>query len=91
MTAAWTPADAAELDVLTWELVDVYFDHLEQCETCQANRRRRGEPCVYVQSAIAIVVDWRQRRQLLTRAEQLRIDQAQHALDVAREIAEVAA
>jgi hypothetical protein len=37
----WTEADAAELDVLAWELVERVPEHEAQCRTCQA----LAEPC----------------------------------------------
>ena len=72
----WTAADAAELDVLLHELIDCYFDHRDRCAHCLAWRERRPDssPCPYLGSAIGIVLDWRQRRQLLTRAEELRLE-----------------
>src|SRR5262245_17966971 len=39
MSANWTPADAAELDVLLYELVDDYQEHRQKCEAC------KPEPC----------------------------------------------
>lgn len=79
----WTAADAAEQDVLIDELVICYFEHLETCDKCQARRVRRGEPCPRLQTAIEIVLDWRRRRELLSRAEELRFEQARLNLDIA--------
>lgn len=66
----WTDADGAELDVLVNALVNGVFDHRERCAICLA-----GEPypCPQVQKAIAVVVDWRDNRALLSRAEALRL------------------
>ena len=76
MPSAWTQADAAELDVLLHELVGAYFDHRDTCDHCIACRARQAgsTPCPYLASAIAIVLDWRQKRQLLTTAEELRLE-----------------
>jgi hypothetical protein len=65
----WTDADDAELDVLVHALVHGVFDHREKCAICLA-----GEPypCPHVQAAIAVVVEWRDKRALLSRAEALR-------------------
>jgi hypothetical protein len=80
--SVWTAADAAELDVLLWELTGRWFEHRDTCPL---------RPCPHLRDAIETVLDWRQGRILRTRAEQLRLDRAQHALYVARDIAEVAA
>lgn len=66
---SWTAADQAELDVLLWELIDGYFDHRATCEPCQARAN-----CPRWHDAIDVVLGWRHRRQLLSRAEQLRLD-----------------
>src|SRR5262245_43314833 len=42
---------------------------LIHCDIC-----KRCNVCPHVKNAIAVVLDWRERRQLLTRAEQLRLD-----------------
>jgi hypothetical protein len=34
MTSGWTPADAAELDVLVHALVVDFFEHRERCAAC---------------------------------------------------------
>jgi len=80
MPATWTRADAAELDVLLHELVGAYFDHRDRCEHCIAWRTRLAgsTPCPYLGSAIGIVLDWRAKRQLLTTAEELRLERNQH-------------
>lgn len=72
----WTPADAAELDVLVHELADAYFEHRDRCDHCLAWRARLAgsTPCPYLGAAIEIVLEWRQKRLLLTRAEQLRLE-----------------
>jgi hypothetical protein len=68
----WTPADDAELNVVTHELVDAVFSHREAgCETCAAGY----PPCPVVQEAIAKVVDWREARILRSRAAWLRARQ----------------
>ena len=116
----WTAADAAELDVLTHELVRSYWQHRELCEACnpepckvlaayQAHEAgclnckngvtfetsfygppcwirlhwlshgdgcKKCNPCPHVKKAIAAVLDWRQARELLSRAEELRLERA---------------
>ena len=71
----WTEADQAELEVLLWALVDSHAEHRTLCPTCV----RAIEPCPAVQRAIAEVLDWRQARILLSRAEALRADQLEGA------------
>lgn len=70
----WTEADDAELAALTWELVDAYFDHREDCERCRAHLAR--EPgslsCPNVTRATAVVVDWQHARQLRSYARWVR-------------------
>ena len=82
MPSDWTQADAAELDVLLHELVGAYFDHRDRCDHCIAWRARQAGsmPCPYLSSAIAIVLDWRQKRQLLTTAEELRLERTTHLI-----------
>jgi hypothetical protein len=63
----WTAADAAELDVLVYALVESVFEHREKCARCAG-----PEPCPHVQAAIAQVCDWREKRLLLSKAEALR-------------------
>lgn len=115
MTASWwTPADAAELDVLTFELSRCYLEHRQQCEACRSDcrvyeswrehletclacrgdapltygppcaQRRvfiehgnacpRCNPCPHVQKAIRSVLEWREARELRSRAEWLRAE-----------------
>lgn len=112
----WTPADAAELDVLVYELArgqeyhrehcpacqpgdcPEYVDwrrHLEGCKACQGDAPltygppcpRRAEfvahgdacvrcnPCPSIRRAIEAVVEWREARDLRSRAESLRAEQ----------------
>lgn len=66
----WTEADTAELDVLVWALTGDYAEHREHCETCIAGRLS----CPSVQRAIAEVVEWREARILLSRAQALRAE-----------------
>jgi hypothetical protein len=67
----WTEADQAELDLLCWALVDALFEHRPGCDTCQT-----GYPsCLTVRAAIQPVIDWRQGRMLVSRAEHLRSGQ----------------
>jgi hypothetical protein len=64
----WTEADSAELDVLLHALVNGYFEHRERCRICLSGER----PCPHLQAAIREVVEWREARLLLSRAEGLR-------------------
>lgn len=72
----WTTADQAELDVLTYELVDAYMAHRDTCDHCLAwaERLPGSLPCPYVAAAISIVLEWRTKRQLRTTAEELRLE-----------------
>jgi hypothetical protein len=67
-TPWWTPADAAELDVLVFELVRGYLKHKPRCASCAAGY----PPCPHVRTAIEVVVEWREARALLSRAQHLR-------------------
>jgi hypothetical protein len=58
--AWWSPVDDAELAVLVRELVDRAWGH--RCESV---------PCPDVRAAVEIVVDWRARRMLRSRARWL--------------------
>jgi hypothetical protein len=60
---AWTPADQAELDVLLYALAADWFKHRPTCN---------ADPCPHIQQAIAEVIDWRDARALLSRAQALR-------------------
>lgn len=68
--AYWTEADAAELDLLTHELVKVAFVHRERCATC----RERGS-CARIGEAIGAVLEWRADRVLRSKAAYLRARQ----------------
>jgi hypothetical protein len=68
----WTPADRAELDAFTRLMVDAVYGHREAgCEVCAAGY----PPCPVVREAIERVVEWRDRRALLSRAAWLRTRQ----------------
>jgi hypothetical protein len=60
---SWTPADAAELDVLLNALVTAWFKHRPTCDL---------EPCPHLIEAIAEVMEWREARILLSKAQALR-------------------
>lgn len=70
----WTAADDAELDVMVDELVRSYFEHRELCESCRrwSEREPGATPCPHMQNAVGVVIDWEHRRELLSRAEELR-------------------
>ena len=61
----WTEADQAELEVLLWVLADDWAKHRRTC---------RLQPCPHLIEAIVEVVDWRELRLLLSRAEALRAE-----------------
>jgi hypothetical protein len=60
----WTDADRTELDALAYELVRVVFEHRESCAVCAASY----SPCPRVGDAIAVILDWRERRMRISRA-----------------------
>lgn len=64
----WTPADVAELDLLTDALVDAVFAHRERCSTCRAG----GPWCASLRAAFEALLAWRRRRILHSRANWLR-------------------
>jgi len=70
MSGWWTDADAAELDVLVYELVSGYFEHRPRCASCAAEQL----PCPHFRKAIEVVVEWARTRELLSRAEHLRAE-----------------
>jgi hypothetical protein len=76
--AWWTPADAAELDLIVRELVDNAFLHRSKCEICIA-----GERCPKLRAAIEAVVEWRDLRVLASKAAWLRMIQDHLDLDAA--------
>lgn len=73
----WTAADAAEQDVLIDELARCFFEHRRECAHCiRWDERTPGStPCPHLKTAIDVVLEWRRRRELLSRAEQLRLHQ----------------
>jgi hypothetical protein len=68
----WTPADRAELDAFAQRLVDAVHAHRAAgCEVCAAGY----PPCPVVTKAVEQVVEWRDRRIMLSRAKWLRARQ----------------
>jgi hypothetical protein len=68
----WTPADRAELDAFAQRLVDAVHAHRAAgCEVCAAGY----PPCSVVTEAVEQVVEWRDRRMLLSLATWLRARQ----------------
>jgi hypothetical protein len=68
----WTPADQAELEVFAYKLVDGVYEHRAAgCEVCAAGY----PPCPVVTEATERVVEWRERRIMLSRATWLRARQ----------------
>ena len=70
----WTEADAAELDVLIWELVKAVMIHRERCATCAGERGILY--CAPVCEAIEAVIEWRNGRVVKSKAAWLRARQA---------------
>jgi hypothetical protein len=66
----WTAADAAELDVLVLAFIEGYYEHRFRCAVCAA----RGPWCEHAAEAFQALLDWRRRRELLSRAEALRLE-----------------
>ena len=60
------PGRGAELDVLLWELTGRWEEHRRVCT--------HERPCPLLREAIAVVLEWREARSLLSRAEALRIE-----------------
>lgn len=73
--AIWTPADAAEGDVLVHALTTRYAEHRERCRACAVSRQAGGLPCPHLQAAIRVVCDWFEARALLSTAQALRAEQ----------------
>ncbi len=65
----WTEADQGELDCLVRDLADGVWEHRTECARCALEH----PPCPHVQAAIDTVIDWRSRRELLSRARWLRL------------------
>lgn len=68
----WTEADAAELDVLVHEFVRVAFLHRNRCTECQ----KGGPWCERLRDAFEAVTEWRDYRDLRSKAEWLRAREA---------------
>jgi len=66
----WTEADLAELDLVCWELVGAMRAHEENCLDCQLD----AYGCATVRDLLDSVVEWRDRRLLLTKAQTLRAE-----------------
>jgi hypothetical protein len=67
----WTVADAAELDLLTHELVRVAWIHRERCGVCSQSR----QTCDAFGGAIEALLEWRTGRILRSKATWLRARQ----------------
>lgn len=65
----WTEADQAELDVAVWELVTVAESHNGKCAACREARAAGRNFCEPMSDAIQAVCDWKERRDLLSRAQ----------------------
>jgi hypothetical protein len=66
--APWTtPADLAEFDVLLDEAVGIYWRHRDRCDQCG-----NGPWCEPMAAVFEMVLDWRRRRELRSKAEWLR-------------------
>ena len=69
-TVGWTRADQAELEVLIWHLVEAAEVHQAGCWACY----RLNRWCPPLADAFQAVLDWRNRRRLISRAEWLRAE-----------------
>jgi hypothetical protein len=65
----WTEVDQSELDVLLYALVRGVFWHRERCAACAESGS--GIYCRSVGIAIDAMLEWRELRSLLSRAEYL--------------------
>jgi hypothetical protein len=63
----WTEADQAEFDVVTFEIVYGLPRHVALCPACHERRY-----CRHASAALGFAVLWRERRELLSKAEYLR-------------------
>jgi hypothetical protein len=66
--AWWTDADDAELAVLAREFVAGVYEHYECCSVCS----QRGPWCEHVRRAFDLLLDWREKRSLVSYAAGLR-------------------
>ena len=69
-TAWWTEADAAELDMLSYELVRAALRHREKCRDCAPGRT--GRWCASLTAALETLLDWRESRIRQSKAVWLR-------------------
>ncbi len=69
----WSPADAAELDLLTVELVRVVWIHRARCSECVASDTRAWCPALC--DAFQAMQDWKRLRALRSQAAWLRARQ----------------
>jgi hypothetical protein len=70
----WTEADDAELDLLVDELIRLEYAHRERCPVCSVGIVRAN--CPKSCAAIEVVLGWRERRILRSKASWLRARQA---------------
>ena len=65
----WTPADAAELDVLLHAFVQVHARHLPTCAVCSGY----GPWCQPLRDSFDAILEWREGRELRSKATYLRL------------------
>jgi hypothetical protein len=67
----WTEADRAELDTVVCTFIDCLYEHRERCTSCSSGTLW----CSHARRALDMLLDWRRRRDLRSRAEFLRREQ----------------
>lgn len=66
----WSEADKAEIDAVSYELVEAMKEHEESCEQC----RTTGYGCAVIRDVLEATIAWRDGRLLRTKAETLRAE-----------------
>ncbi len=70
----WTDADKAELDALWGEWVDGSQEHRDRCRACLEHERIYGSQwCNALQSALEVVLEFREQRIRVSKAQWLRL------------------
>jgi hypothetical protein len=79
--ACWTAADAAELDLVAYELARALWLHKTRCADC-AGSLMPG--CALTRVAMEAALEWREGRILRSKAQWLRVrEQARQELELA--------
>ncbi len=70
----WTQADQAELDALWWEWCIGQAEHRDRCTACLEHERvYGGQWCASLQAALQVVLDFRESRIRVSKAQWLRL------------------